>query len=122
MEKRIICPTCSRAIDATGCKVYCACPHCGFVFDWDRPERRIFERTRKAVPITLELKSELHITKTHDVSEKGAGFLIESHPFVKTGDQIRCKIGEDKEMRDTKVVWTLEGKDKQRVGLLFIQK
>jgi hypothetical protein len=117
MEKIINCPSCSKPIDATGCEVHCLCPHCGFVSDWSRPDRRIFERIRKEVPITLQLNSEvLHIAKTKDVSEKGAAVLIESLPFVKTGDQTRCKIGEDKEMRDTKVVWTLEGKDKQRVA------
>ena len=120
MEKRINCPSCSKTIDATDCKVYCSCPHCGFVSDWGKPDRRIFERIRKEVPITLELNSGLRIAKTKDVSEKGAAVLIESLPFVQTGDQIRSVIGEDKEMRDTKVVWTLEGKDKQRVGLLFI--
>ncbi len=120
MEKKINCPSCSKAIDTTGCKVYCPCPHCGFVSDWGRPDRRIFERIRKEVPITLELNSKLRIAMTNDVSEKGAGVLIESLPFVKTGDQIRCKIGEDKEMRDTKVVWTLEDEDEQRVGLLSI--
>ena len=120
MEKKINCPSCSKAIDATSCKVYCPCPHCGFVSDWGRPDRRIFGRTGKEVSITLELNSELCIAKTTDVAEKGTGVLIESLPFVKTGDQIRCKIGKDKEMRDTKVVWVLEGEDKQRVGLLFI--
>ena len=120
MEKITNCPSCNLAIDAADCKVYCTCPHCGFVSDWGRPDRRIFERTRKEVPIALELNNKLRIAKTYDVSEKGAAALIESLPFVKTGDQTRCRIGEDKEMRDTKVVWTLEGKDKQRFGLLFI--
>ncbi len=120
MEKTINCPSCNKAIDATACKVYCACPHCGFVSDWGKPDRRIFERIRKEVPITLELNSELRIAKTKDVSEKGAGVIIERFPFVKTGDQIRCKFGEDKEMSDTMVVWTLEGDDEQGVGLLFI--
>lgn len=119
MEKKINCPSCSKVIDATDCKVYCPCPHCGFVSDWGSPDRRIFGRIGKEVPITLELNSELYIAKTTDVSERGTGVLIESLPFVKTGDQISCKIGKDKEMRDTKLVWALEGEDEQRVGLLF---
>ena len=101
MEKTINCPSCSKSIDTTGCKVYCPCPHCGFVSDWGRPDRRIFGRIEKEVPITLKLNSELRIAKTKDVSEKGAGVLIEGLPFVKTGGQIRYKIDEDKDMRDT---------------------
>ncbi len=120
MAERIICPKCNRDAYTTAPEVYGPCPYCGFVFNWRSPDRRVFERTKKKVPITLEVDGKVRTAETKDASIRGIGIIINSPFFIKKGEKIRCNFGKNDEMRETKVVWVEEGKDSQRVGLLFI--
>ena len=120
MTEKIICPNCNRASNVADQMAFVSCPFCDFAFNWRQPDKRLFERTRKEGLVTLELNSKLLTARAKDISQKGVGIIIESAPFVNKGDCVKYKSIEDHAMRDAKVVWTFENKEKQRIGLLFI--
>jgi hypothetical protein len=119
LTEKIICPNCNRGSNVADQLAIVSCPFCDFVFNWRQPDRRIFERTRKEMSATLELNSTLLTVKIKDISERGAGIIIESTPFVNKGDTVKYKSREDVGIKDATVVWTFHNKEKQRVGLLF---
>ncbi len=120
MTEKTMCPNCNRASNVADKMAFVSCPFCDFAFNWRRPDKRLFERTRQEGSVTLEHNSEMLRAKTKDISQKGAGIIIESAPFVNKGDCVKYKSTEDHAMRDAKVVWTFENKEQQRIGLLFI--
>ncbi len=120
MTEKIICPHCNRASNVANQMTFVSCPFCDFAFNWRKPDKRLFERTRKEGPVTLEYNNEMLRAKTKDISQKGAGIIIESTPFVNKGDCVKYKSMEDHATRNAKVVWTFENKEKQRIGLFFI--
>ncbi len=120
MTEKIICPNCNRPSNVADKMTFVSCPFCDFAFNWKKPDKRIFERTRQEGPVTLEYNSEILKAKAKDISQKGAGIIIESTPFVSEGACVKYKSTKDDAMRDAKVVWTFENKEKQRVGLFFI--
>ncbi len=119
----ITCPNCSKALYDSDFDIYDSCTHCGFVFNWQGPDRRIFKRKKEETPMILELnRKTLFNAETLDISKKGAGVIVPSHFFDKKGDQIRCNFNGDKEMRDTKIVWSVDSKKSQKVGLLLYEE
>ncbi len=120
MTEKIICPNCNRPSNVADKMTFVSCPFCDFAFSWKKPDKGLFERTRQEGPVTLEYNSEIIKAKTKDISPKGAGIIIESTPFVSKGACVKYKSTEDDAMRDARVVWAFENKEKQRVGLFFI--
>lgn len=121
MAESIVCPRCSRASYTTAPEVYGPCPYCGFVFNWRSPERRVFVRSKTIDSLILEVDGEKHHAEVVDISKRGLGVVLSKPPFVRTGDQVKCTVNKSKEeTKDTKVVWSRESEDSQRVGLLYL--
>jgi hypothetical protein len=121
MTESIVCPKCSRASCTTAPEVYGPCPYCGFVFNWRSPERRIFVRSKTVDFLTLEVDGEKHHAEVVDTSKRGLGVLLSKPPFARTGDQVKCTVNlSEEKTKDTKVVWSKDGEESQRLGLLYL--
>ena len=121
MAQRIVCPRCNRTSYTTAPEIYGPCPYCAFVFNWKSPDRRVFKRTEKIAPLTVEMNGKKHNAEFVDLSKRGAGIILHGHPFLKKGAQLTCTFKDVKtETRKSKVVWSHETDGDQKAGLLFI--
>lgn len=126
MEQKMNYQNYNKNLYVTDYGVYDSCPHCGFVFDWQRwrsTERRLFVRFKKATPITMEMYDQIILkTLIEDISRRGMGITTPVHFPAKTGDHVRCSFGHNNKMRAMKVVWSKKDKCTNKLGLLFIKR
>ncbi|MFQ5900208.1 MAG: PilZ domain-containing protein [Thermodesulfobacteriota bacterium] len=120
MVERVVCPKCNRASYTTAPEVFGPCPYCGFIFNWRSPDRRIFDRAKTNIPLTINKNGSVLAGNTMDISKRGAAVIAQNTFSLKEGDEVMCSFKDDqKEGKDSTVVWAREDGGKQMVGLLF---
>jgi GNAT superfamily N-acetyltransferase len=81
---------------------------------------RLFQRTKTAKPLTLEVAGKRYHSEIMDVSTGDVGIIADGFPFVREGDQSKCIFESNDNIRDPKVVWVKRGERNLRVGLSFM--